>query len=299
MKFDVVIPTKNRPDDLNRLFESITKQIEKPARVVIIDQSDNIAVQKESGDFEVNHVHAPYVSGLTAAKNLGVSYCNSEIVYFFDDDIILDPDFFQIMNSHFENDPEIYGMCGKQKNCKDSFINILFFSLFHIGAYKDIRRKCNSGYIKELLVKTNIISGGITGYRRKVFDDYLFDEGLVRYCLGEDMDFSYRVSRHHTICFATDALALHNHSQIGRYDAKESYACKVAGFSYFYDKNLTKTFFNKLSYSLVLVGIVVDALYYTISHFSMDALKGIIKGRKYVRGHYKNVPFIDVNKISI
>lgn len=299
MKFDVVIPTRNRPDDLNRLVDSIKNQIEKPDKVIIVDQSDEITNRIVSNEFEVEHIHASNVSGLTEAKNKGVEKCHSEIIYFFDDDIILDPDFFQIMNSHFESDPNIYGICGKQKNCKDSLLNILSFSIFHIGAFRDIRRKCNSGYIKDPIVETNIISGGITGYRRDVFNYYSFDEGLVKYCLGEDMDFSYRVSQRFKICFATDAQALHNHSQIGRYDAKESYACKVAGYSYFYKKNLTKTLFNKISLFLVMVGIVLDALYFAAISFNSDSLKGIVKGWKYVRNHYKDVPFIDINKINL
>ena len=247
MNFDVVIPTKNRPEDLDRLIDSINRSTVTPSTVVIIDQSPEIKNIVISNNYKVIHVHATNVSGLCAAKNLGVSYCNSDVIHFFDDDIILDSDYFEIINQHLEKNPDIVGICGRQKNSKSSRLKLAAFSFFHIGPFRDIRKKCNSGYAKEDLVETNILPGGITAYRKEVFEYFQFDEALVKYCLGEDMDFSYRVSKRNKLAFATDALALHNHSQIGRYDPLESYACKVAGYSYFYDKNLYKSLTNKLS----------------------------------------------------
>ena len=40
----------------------------------------------------------------------------------------------------------------------------------------------------------------------------------------------------------------------------ETFACKVASYAYFYKKNVEKCFRNKVAYSLVNIGIVVDAI---------------------------------------
>ena len=96
--FTVVIPTKNRYEDLNRLLESISNQTLLPQRVVIVDQSDkksDFDYEKSSSDIEIKHLYEPQVSGLCAAKNLGVKYAVGDCVYFFDDDIILDNDFLK------------------------------------------------------------------------------------------------------------------------------------------------------------------------------------------------------------
>lgn len=299
MKFDVVIPTKNRPEDLDRIIESINKSTELPCKVVIVDQSNNIEKYIKSGRYVVLHLHDTNVSGLTAAKNKGISYCSSEIIHFFDDDIIVDPDYFQTIHNHFENNPQYVGISGRQKNSKSSRLKLMAFSFFHIGAFKDIRKKCNSGYVREKLVETNILPGGITAYKKAIFDEFVFDEALIKYCLGEDMDFSYRVSKKYKLAFATDALAFHNHSVIGRYDAAESFACKIAGYTYFFDKNMTNDIFDKIAYWQVIIGVIVDAVFYTVSKREMSALKGLRKGFKYIKGNYVGVPFLDVNKIKI
>lgn len=298
MNFDVVIPTKNRPKDLSRLIESINSSTVLPLNVIIIDQSDKIESVVSSDKYNVNHIHAKEVTGLCAAKNLGVSHCHSDVIHFFDDDIILDSDYFEIINQHLSKNPDVYGVCGRQKNSKSSRIKLAAFSLFHTGPFKDIRKKCNSGYEKKEFVLTNILPGGITAYRKEIFNLFHFDEALIKYCLGEDMDFSYRASKKYKLAFATNALALHNHSQIGRYDPLESYACKVAGYSYFYEKNLRKSLKNRLSYCMVICGLLFDAASYTLKHFDADAIKGVVKGRKYVKRRYEGVPFLDTSKIN-
>ncbi|MGL9780695.1 glycosyltransferase family 2 protein [Enterococcus faecium] len=297
--FDVIIPTKNRLYDLQNLINSIGIQTLLPKKIIIVDQSEKILhlnLSNIPSQVEIIHLHNNEISGLSAAKNYGISKSTSEIIFFFDDDLILDSDFFEKMIEHFVKNPEYIGICGRQKNSKSSKIKIFFFSLFHVGKFKDIRKKCNSGYIKEELVRTNILPGGITGYRREVFDNYLFDEVLVRYCLGEDMDFSYRVSQNNNLAFATNALALHNHSTVGRYDSVESFACKLAGYTYFFKKNMTTSFLDRISYSMVKMGIYVDAIVYTLMHKNLDAFRGIIKGKKYVLDNFKGVPFIDYEK---
>ena len=299
--FDVVIPTKNRPEDLHRLLDSIRASTVYPKRIVIIDQSEEkqtINPPNYNDTIEIVHIHDTAVSGLTAAKNLGISKCKSDIVFFFDDDIILDPDFFEIIMNHFKENPKIVGICGRQKNSKSSKFKLLAFNIFHFGEFKDERKKYNSGLAKPGLYRTSILPGGITAYKRKLFTEYHFDEVLVKYCLGEDMDLSYRVGKKYKLAFATDATALHNHSQIGRYDPIESYACKVASYTYFYKKNVKKNAFNSFSYFMVILGIVADALAYSVKNKNLDAIRGLKKGKRYVKTDFRETPFIDYERLT-
>ena len=100
MNFVVVIPTKNRPDDLDRIIESINHSTELPQKVIIVDQSDTICKTIHSDIYKVEHLHATDVSGLTAAKNEGIKHCESDIIHFFDDDIIVVSNYFEVLNSH-------------------------------------------------------------------------------------------------------------------------------------------------------------------------------------------------------
>lgn len=292
IKFDVVIPTKNRPDDLRNIMCSIDSQSIAPANVIVVDQSDNKQLITCSKKYNIIHIHNPCISGLTEAKNIGVDSSLSDLIFFFDDDIILDANFFEIMINYFRENKHLSGICGRQKNSKSSTLKILFFDLFHIGDFKDIRKKCNSGKVKNDLINTNILPGGITAYRRGIFKDYRFDENLIKYCLGEDMDFSYRASKSYKFAFATKALALHNHSQIGRYDPLLSFTCKVVGYAYFYKKNLKKNLGNKFSYFWVEIGVFFDALQYFFSKGDISSIKGFCKGIKMIARNNFDVPFI-------
>ena len=297
--FDVVIPTKNRPEDIGRLLDSIYIQTILPSKIIIVDQSNkkmDIDYTTAPEAIEIVHLYNPQISGLCAAKNFGVTNCTDDFIFFFDDDIILDSDFFEIILHHFEESPNYYGICGRQKNSKSSKLKTTEFSLFHKGKFKDIRKKCNSGFVKDRIVKTNVLPGGITAYKREVFSSYCFDEVLIKYCLGEDMDFSYRVSQQYDLGFATDALALHNHSAVGRYDPVESFACKVAGYAYFYQKNMSSSIDDRFCFLLVNLGIWADAFSYTIKKHNMDAFRGISRGKKYMHDGFQGVPFIDYKK---
>lgn len=291
--FTVVVPTKNRSQDLASFLSSVQVQTMLPYKVVIVDQSDvesDADFVAEYPNLHIEYLYNPSLSGLCAAKNYGIKHMAGEFCFFFDDDIILDSDFFEKIIGHFEKHPDYVGICGRQKNSKSSRLKVAAFEFFHRGPFRDIRKKCNSGYMKAPLVPTNVLPGGITAYRRKVLEQYSFDETLIKYCLGEDMDFSYRVSQKYPLAFATDALALHNHSVIGRYDALESYACKVAGYDFFYMKNVKKG--HKFSLWLVNLGIVFDALTYSLKNHNIVAFRGIKKGKWYVKNQYIGVPFI-------
>lgn len=292
MNFDVIIPTKNRPNDLMRLLDSIEEQTQLPQNVIIIDQSESFNEIEKKYHYKITHIHNKQLTGLTSAKNEGVRHSSSEILYFFDDDIILYKNFFEIINNQFSSKEDISGICGRQINSKSSRFKIFMFELFHRGCFKDIRKKCNSGYVKEELKETNILPGGITAYRKKIFNEFSFDEHLIKYCLGEDMDFSYRVGQKHKLAFSTTALAIHNHSTIGRYNAYDSFGCKVAGYSYFFHKNISKDAINYMAYCLVEIGVFFDAIQYALTRFDVNSIKGFINGLKMVHSKFKNVPFI-------
>lgn len=291
-KFEVIIPTKNRPEDLTRLLDSIDQQTELPVCVIIVDQSDDFCEIHKTHQFKIKHLFNNKLTGLTAAKNYGIGYTSSEIIYFFDDDIILYPDFFEKINTYFSEHKDIAGICGRQINSKSSRFKLAMFNLFHKGCFKDIRKKCNSGYTTETLKVTNVLPGGITAYRRLVFDEFIFDENLIKYCLGEDMDFSYRVSSKYKLAFATTAHAIHNHSTIGRYNPYESFACKVAGYAYFFKKNVPQKWTNSLSYYWVETGVLFDAIQYMFTKKDTASIRGFIHGLRMVKDNFKNVPFI-------
>ncbi len=299
MTFDVIIPTKNRQADIYRLLDSIYKSTVLPSTIIIVDQSTtSYDLTGFNNSISVVHHYDPSISGASVARNVGIEYSKADCVYILDDDLVLDENFFEVINKYFKEFPDAMGICGRQKNSRSSRLKVLAFSFFHIGEFKDERKKYNSGYIKKGIYPVHMLSGGIVGYRRKVFEEYLFDDLYINGSLGEDADFSYRVAKKYPIMFAADALALHNHSQIGRYDVTEDYACKIASYALFFRKNITKSFYNWFCYMLVIVGVWVDASSYSAKHRNLLGFKGILKGYSYIKHDFEGVPFIDCEKFK-
>jgi len=91
-KFSVVIPTKNRFEDLKKIIKSILNQNLIPNELLIIDQSEN----NHNKSFDkiiknqiyLRYFHKKKIKGLTEAKNFSLKYVKNEIIFFLEDDII-------------------------------------------------------------------------------------------------------------------------------------------------------------------------------------------------------------------
>lgn len=120
-KISLVICTYNRDKYLPEALESIKNQTLSRAQfqVLIIDNksTDNTAnISKKfitdnpllniSYFFEAN-------KGLSFARNRGISEADSSIISYIDDDVILPPEYLEIMISFFEKNPGAIGTGGK------------------------------------------------------------------------------------------------------------------------------------------------------------------------------------------
>lgn len=298
MSISVIIPTKNRLDDLENLLKSIEKQTISPDEVIIVDQSDEDYgqyIQNQFINLNIIYYRDINIKGLCNAKNIGVNISKSEIVSFFDDDLILNDDFIYEVKKTFENNIHIVGMCGKQINSSYSKFRVSIFEFFNKGPYKDVRKRINSGHDNYPdIVKVDIISGGITAYKRSIFEVYKFDENLVKYCLGEDVDFSYRVSRNNIIVINKNLRAIHNHSIKGRYNSFIDYESRVCFYKYFYKKNLTQTLVNYLFTNWAILGIGLDAIRYSIKNKDRNSIRGVVSGISKSKHGFRDVTFIEI-----
>jgi len=90
---------------------------------VIVDASDteelNEAIKRQfSGSVKIIYIHSK--PGLTHQRNVGVEASYGDIIFFLDDDVILDKDFVKEIINVFENDKEkeIGGVCRKTRESK-------------------------------------------------------------------------------------------------------------------------------------------------------------------------------------
>lgn len=298
IKISIIIATKDRIKSLNRLLHSIYNQSIHVEEVIIIDQSKcNNAefINHPSNSTNIIYVYDPNITGLTNARNIGVSRSCGDYIFFFDDDLELKSNFVENMAKKLDKYPDIYGLCGKQIVANEKSSAYKFFrELFKKGPYSTNYDKNTIKYRykqDEIIINTKL-SGGITVYRKEIFDSFSFDENMIRYCLGEDADFSYRVSRRFNVGINAEALAHHFHDTSGRLDYKSDFAARYCFYEYFYHKNCTKKEYKYLY--LIKLGLIIHAIVLSIRNSSIGPIKGVFLGSEFVKNNYINSPCIRI-----
>ncbi len=86
MKISVVIPTYNRYEVLKRALTSVFAQTHSPSEVIVIDDGSRDETAKILQDFPSIIYRYQNNSGVSSARNLGISLCSHEWIAFLDSD---------------------------------------------------------------------------------------------------------------------------------------------------------------------------------------------------------------------
>lgn len=292
MTCSVIIATKYRLDDVLNTLKSIKIQAVLPSEIIIVDQNTSEDLKcavfsllngKDSGTV-LKYIHDPEITGLTHARNVGIERNESDIVIFLDDDVILEEDFISNMMKIYSKHPDIYGISGIITNFTMSRIERVFNKIFFIGNFVDKRPVISSSHIYRdfEFVPVSVLYGGLTSYRKEVFEEFEFDENFIDYGLSEDFDFSFRVSRKYKLVISPKVRLEHIGSDAGRTSGKKHRESLILSLHYFLKKNLDRTIYNYLSFAWLNVGFVLDALLLGFYKQDFDLLKGCLGGIKKV-----------------
>ncbi len=292
MSFGVVIPTKNRLNDLLCAVRSVINQSREPDELIVIDQSvTNIAegriieILKDFPSIKLRYILNSNLTGLTAAKNLAVKIAESAILIFIDDDIVLDSDFLRVLEKTYMHHPELAGVGGvvRLPQHRQIFLRNLIAPIFQIGPFYDTRNLLQYGYKANAdVIPVAVLSGGLSSLKKEIFTYELFNEELHGASPIEDMDFFLRASRRFKFALATKATALHNVSPISRAGLRCAFERKAAGFVYIYKKYIPKTFFNFFAFFLKKAGILIDALANSVLCHTWDPILGVLSAWKII-----------------
>lgn len=116
-RISVVIPTYNRPTDVRRVLESLTR-VEYPSwEVVVVDQSEGDATREIVEDIMPRLPSLRYRSlstkGCSLGRNVGIRETESEVVAFLDDDCTVDADWLVQVARTFERHPRAEVIVGE------------------------------------------------------------------------------------------------------------------------------------------------------------------------------------------
>ena len=216
VRTSVIIPTLNRPGDLDRCLSSIERLRRGFDEIVIVDQGDREATERVvAGHARLNaEIHHLGFRSAARARNLGVESASGELVFFVDDDTVLDEDYVEIALDYLVRHPKVVGLTGHIEEMRGGALpwrllkrlagTVLLAAPLHL-------RVLRSGAVAAPLSHTTRpwfsdmgfsdvqhLPGGHVVYRSAVFEaGFRFNERLIRRSAHEDLMLSYQIYKHY------------------------------------------------------------------------------------------------------
>ena len=192
MKYSIIVPVYNRPDEVDELLESLTLQTLKDFEVIIVEDG-SIKPCKDVCDKYASildlHYYAKENSGPGQSRNYGAERSNGEWLIILDSDVVLPKGYLEAveksLTSHLLPLPSIAAWGGPDA-AHPSFtpvqkaISYSMTSFFTTGGIRGGKAKLDKFYPRSFNM----------GIRRDV---YLQLGGFTKMRFGEDIDFSYRI----------------------------------------------------------------------------------------------------------
>jgi glucosyl-dolichyl phosphate glucuronosyltransferase len=301
-KPSIIIPTYNRPSELRNCIQSLLNQTVKPFEIIIVDDGNlsELPFEQECMD---SGIHYKYLKknrpGLTESRNEGIKIATGDIIFFLDDDVVLFPDYIKEILIIYKSDNGLIGGVGglianaepkRLSHRLRRIVDILFLvSGFDEGKILPSGFATNFG-VKRIPSKKNMevdfLSGGVMSFKKEIFREFSFDnERYVNYGLGEDQDFSYRVSRKYKLIVNPKAMLLHLESPQMRPDKKAIGRMFVLNRYLFFREHVKKHWWSWLFFYYALFGYLIErTIIFVFSpkreHF--DRLRGVFRATKEI-----------------
>lgn len=187
MRYSVIIPVYNRPDECDELLASLAAQTLKDFEVIVVEDGSAVPcgdiVKKYEGQLDV-HYYTKENGGPGQARNYGVERAAGEYVLILDSDVVLPPDYLCNVDASLAAQPcEAFG--GPDR-AHESFtdvqkaINYGMTSFFTTGGIRGGKARLDKFFPRSFNM----------GVRRDVYQEL---GGFSRMRFGEDVDFSYRL----------------------------------------------------------------------------------------------------------
>ena len=98
MKYSIIVPVYNRPDEVDELLQSLTQQTFRDMEVVIVEDGSSLpcdsVVQKYAGKLQLRYFTKEN-SGPGPTRNFAAEHSQGEFLIFLDSDCVLPPGFLQ------------------------------------------------------------------------------------------------------------------------------------------------------------------------------------------------------------
>ena len=187
MKYSVIVPVFNRPDEVDELLESLTRQTCTDFEVVVVEDGSTTPCDKVCKQYEdrldIRYFAKPN-SGPGQSRNYGAARARGEYLLILDSDVVVPPGYIQAVGEELAHHPAV--AFGGPDSAHPSFtptqkaISYAMTSFFTTGGIRGGKKKLDKFYPRSFNM----------GIRRDVYQQL---GGFSKMRFGEDIDFSYRI----------------------------------------------------------------------------------------------------------
>ena len=194
MKYSIIVPVFNRPDEVDELLESLTRQTCRDFEVVIVEDGSEVrcedVVQRYANRLPVRYFEKPN-SGPGQSRNYGAERSQGEYLIVLDSDVVLPEGYLAAVDEELTATPcEAFG--GPDR-AHESFtpvqksINSSMTSFFTTGGIRGGKKKLDKFYPRSFNM----------GIKKTLYEEL---HGFSNMRFGEDIDFSIRIFKSGARC---------------------------------------------------------------------------------------------------
>lgn len=203
--YSIIIPVYNRPNEVEDLLSSLTKQVFKQFEVIIVEDGSSVpcrdVVSRYEKELAIRYFVIPN-GGPSGARNYGAAQSKGDYLLILDSDCILPPTYTEVIDRYLTEDP--LDAFGGPDRAHDSFtpiqkaISYSMTSFFTTGGIRGGKKKMDRFYPRSFNM----------GIKKEVYDALHGFDTTMRY--GEDVDFSMRIVKAgYTTRLISDAYVYH------------------------------------------------------------------------------------------
>ena len=186
MKYSIIVPVFNRPDEVDELLESLCHQDVKDFEVIIVEDGSKKPCKDVCDKYaSILDLHYYYKenSGPGQSRNYGAERANGEWLIVLDSDVVLPKDYLRNVENGMRNEDAFGGPDASHPSFTpiQKAISYSMTSFFTTGGIRGGKGKKLDKFFPR---SYNM------GIRREVYQEL---GGFTKMRFGEDIDFSYRI----------------------------------------------------------------------------------------------------------
>ena len=204
MRFSIIIPVYNRPQEVDELLESLCAQTLKDFEVVVVEDGSkekcDLVCEKYKDRLNLNYYFKTN-SGPGPSRNYGAEHSHGDYLIILDSDVIVPENYLEIIKEELDREP--CDSFGGPDSAHPSFtpiqkaINYAMTSFFTTGGIRGGKRKMDKFYPRSFNL----------GIKKSVYEAL---EGFAPMRYGEDIDLSTRIFMNGYSCrLFPDAFVYH------------------------------------------------------------------------------------------